>query len=100
MLSERDTRSLRDIEQRLMHEDARFAAVMNTPVFDRRERRTRYAYDIVIGLAAVAAVICVALAGTGTFGASVTALGLAAATAYLRIQRFPIHWKPRERQPR
>lgn len=100
MLSEREARSLRAIEQQLMRDDAGFAAFMNTPVFDRRERRTRHGYDTVVALAALAGVVCLALAGSGALGAGMAALALTAVTAYLRIQRFPIRRKPRERQPR
>lgn len=100
MLSEREARSLRDIEQRLTRDDERFAALMDTSAFDRRERRMRHGYDVVLALAVLAAMICVALAGDGSLSAGMLALGFALATGYLRIRRFPIHRSPRERQPR
>lgn len=100
MLSEREARSLREIEQHLTQDDMRFAALMNRPVFDRRERRTRWAYDTVVVLAALAAVLCMVLAGSGTFGAGMAAMGFAVVTAYVRVRRFPLHRKPRVRRPR
>lgn len=89
MLSERDLRTLRDIEQQPAAEDRQFAAVMSRPMTDRTYRRARLCHDIVIVLALVLAVVCFALYANHTLDAAIASTLLAATTISLRSRRFP-----------
>lgn len=89
MLSERDRRTLRNIEQQILDEDQQFAATMSRPLTDRVYRWTRYGYDVTIALASLLAVTCLLLAPVGAGGAGVVAALFALGTCYLRVQRFP-----------
>ncbi|WP_028921972.1 DUF3040 domain-containing protein [Pseudonocardia acaciae] len=87
MLSERERRVLRDIERRISTEDRRFAEAMRRPLPGRSWMRR--VYDVTIVVAAALAVLCLALAPVGAFGAGLVAAGLAVGAFYLRRQHFP-----------
>jgi DUF3040 family protein len=93
MLSERERRTLREIEQQLAEEDERFAEVMSRPLTGRRW--IRHGYDATIVLAGLLTVICLALASNGAAGAGVVAAALAVGAFYLRRRRFPPAATPR-----
>lgn len=89
MLSERDRRTLAEIEHQLAA-DARFAAALGRagrPGSRRAERWARRGYDAMIVLSGLTAVLCFALllvcAGT-------VAVLLAGVACYLRQTRFPL----------
>ncbi|WP_028927770.1 DUF3040 domain-containing protein [Pseudonocardia acaciae] len=88
MLSERERRTLREIEERLAEEDQRFAEVMNRPLTGRASRWLRYGYDATIVLAGLLAVTCLAVTPGRTAGAGVVAALLAVGVFILRRRRF------------
>lgn len=82
MLSERERRNLREIEQRLAEQDQRFAAAMSRPLTGRRSRWLRRAYDATIVLAGLLAVTCLTVTPTSTAGAGMVAVLLPARSTY------------------
>lgn len=89
MLSERERRTLREIEEQLADQDERFAEVMSRPLWSRASRWVRHGYDATIALAVLLSLTCLALASNGTAGAGVVAAALAGCAFYLRRRRFP-----------
>lgn len=89
MLSERERRTLHEIEQQLADGDERFAEMMSRPLMGRASRWLRHGYDATIVFAGLLAVTCLALASNGSAGAGVVAGALAGCAFYLRRRRFP-----------
>lgn len=88
MLSERERRTLGEIEQQLAEQDERLAKVMSRPATSWTARWLRFGYDATIALAGLLAVTCLALAANGAAGAGVVAAALAGGAFYLRRRRF------------
>ncbi|OJY51982.1 DUF3040 domain-containing protein [Pseudonocardia sp. 73-21] len=74
MLSERDKRILREIEQQFTGEERRLASLTRSA--QRSERRLHRAADAALIVAALAAVLCFALATAVTVGAGAVAMVL------------------------
>ena len=74
MLSERDKRILREIEQQFRVEERHLASLTRSA--QRSERRLHRATDAALIVAALAAVLCFALATAVTVGAGAVALVL------------------------
>lgn len=84
MLSDKDRRTLADIEQQLEQESATLAATLRG--LEGAERRARRRHDATIVAATVLAVCCLLLPGAA--GGGFAAAALAVATFLIRRQRF------------
>jgi hypothetical protein len=81
VLSERDARALRQIEQQLAADDPRLAARMSQALPGRPSRWPRNVHNLVIAAALVSAVVCMAV---GTVGAGLVAALFAGALVWVR----------------
>lgn len=89
MLSERERRVLREIEQHIAAGDPRLAEFMTRVGPSCWVRRC---YDAVIVVALVLAAACMALSEAGAGYGGVMATSFAALTCFIRCWRFPPHW--------
>ncbi|WP_028927708.1 DUF3040 domain-containing protein [Pseudonocardia acaciae] len=89
MLSERERRTLREIEQQLAEEDQRFAVAMSRPLTSRASRWLRRGHDVTTVLAVLLALTCLTVTPRTTAAAGVLAALLAITAFYLRRRRFP-----------
>ena len=86
MLSERERRTLDDLERRTAVEDPRFVAVMQGTRPARADRWARHGCEAVIVLGVATAALCFVLL---LIGAGVVAVLLVAAACYLRRANCP-----------
>jgi peptidoglycan/LPS O-acetylase OafA/YrhL len=91
VLNDFERRTLSEIERRITAGDPGLAAALTRDGSDRRSRWTQRAYTVVGLVAAVAAVLCLALSGTGSGGAGLVAGLFAVLVFAVRRRRFPNH---------
>jgi hypothetical protein len=91
VLSDFERHTLRNIQEQISAQDPELAeALANHAARSGPERRLRLGYDIVIGLALLSGIICLALAGTGAGPAGAGALLFATVTYAIRRRRFTL----------
>jgi uncharacterized protein (TIGR03382 family) len=88
MLSERDRRTLHEMELHLLGEDPRLGTAMQQHA--RADRWARRGYDATIVVAGVLALTCLLLSGVGGGGAGLVAAILAVVVWVLRRRRFSV----------
>ncbi|HEY2207252.1 MAG TPA: DUF3040 domain-containing protein [Pseudonocardia sp.] len=97
MLSNRDSETLRGMERRLASDDPALAALLRSRADTVSGRHHRWAHDLVLTLAVLAALPCLLF---GAFGSGLVALLFAAGVFMLRRLRFPAQRSaPQPEQP-
>ncbi len=89
MLNDAERRVLRDIEVEMSLGDPKLAAALASHGTERARNWTRFGHDLVMVVAALLAVICMALSGSGGAPGGFAAMGFAVLVGALRLRRFP-----------